>query len=103
DGEVKRESVGARPGEKLHEELWSESETVSATEHSKILLVRRPSIDPAWLEEELAELERLIEAGDTLELVARLGAMMREPRHTEAPVTSAALPLAQSTRFPSEI
>jgi FlaA1/EpsC-like NDP-sugar epimerase len=81
DRDVKVEFVGARPGEKLHEELWSESEAVSATEHPKILLVRRPSIDPSWLEDELAELERLIDAGDTLELVARLGSMMRAPRH----------------------
>jgi hypothetical protein len=34
----------------------------------------RPPIDGAWLEDELAELERLAESGDTLELVARLGA-----------------------------
>ena len=94
DRDISIEIVGARPGEKLHEELWSEAETVSATEHPKILLVRRPSIEPSWLEEELAELERLIDAGETLELVARLGGMMREPRHAvEAPLASRSLPL----------
>jgi FlaA1/EpsC-like NDP-sugar epimerase len=94
DRDISIEIVGARPGEKLHEELWSEAETVSATEHPKILLVRRPSIEPSWLEEELAELERLIDAGETLELVARLGGMMREPRHAvEAPLASRPLPL----------
>jgi FlaA1/EpsC-like NDP-sugar epimerase len=79
--DIRIEFVGARPGEKLHEELWAESETVSATERAKIMLVRRPSIDASWLEDELAGLERLIDAGETLELVARLGTMMREPRH----------------------
>jgi len=74
------EFVGARPGEKLHEELWSEEETVSGTDHPKILLVTRPAVDAAWLEEELAGLERLVETGDTLELVARLGAMLKQPR-----------------------
>jgi FlaA1/EpsC-like NDP-sugar epimerase len=74
------EEVGVRPGEKLHEELWSESEEVSTTSHSKIMLVRRPGVDPAWLEEELAELDRLVEAGETLEVVSRLRAMIREPR-----------------------
>jgi FlaA1/EpsC-like NDP-sugar epimerase len=74
------EFVGARPGEKLHEELWSAGETVSETEHPKIRLVTRPSIDAAWLEEELAELERLVEAGETLELLGRLGSMMRGSR-----------------------
>jgi FlaA1/EpsC-like NDP-sugar epimerase len=99
DRDIRIEFVGARPGEKLHEELWSDSETVSATEHAKILLVRRPSIEATWLEDELAELERLIEAGETLELVARLGSMMREPRHAEASVVSSAS--RQSTTFPS--
>lgn len=74
------EFVGVRPGEKLHEELWSSDETVSATVHPKIKLVTRPQIDAAWLEEGLAELERLVEAGETLELVAKLAAMVREPR-----------------------
>src|SRR5581483_3047522 len=39
------EFVGARPGEKLHEELWSDSELVSPTHHRKINLVRHQSID----------------------------------------------------------
>jgi FlaA1/EpsC-like NDP-sugar epimerase len=85
--EIAIEFTGVRPGEKLHEELWSADETVSATEYSKILHVTRLGVDAAWLEEELAELERLVDAGETLELVAKLGAMMREPRRTgvEAP------------------
>src|SRR5207248_8793880 len=29
--------IGARPGEKLHEELWGDSESVGATDHPKIL------------------------------------------------------------------
>ncbi len=74
------EFVGARPGEKLHEELWSEEETVTATDHPKILLVTRPAVDGRWLERELAELERLAEAGETLELVAKLAAIVRAPR-----------------------
>ena len=45
-----------------------------------ILQLGRPPIDARWLESELAELERLVEAGDTLELVGRLAALVREPR-----------------------
>ena len=78
--DIRIEFIGARPGEKLHEELWSEGETVSATGHAKIHLVTRPSIDTEWLAEELAALERLVEEGDTLELVAKLAGMMKEPR-----------------------
>jgi FlaA1/EpsC-like NDP-sugar epimerase len=83
--DVAIEIVGARPGEKLHEELWGEGEIAEPTGHAKILRASRPAIDAAWLEDELAELERLVEAGDTLAVVARLGAMVREPRRAAAP------------------
>jgi FlaA1/EpsC-like NDP-sugar epimerase len=74
------EFVGARPGEKLHEELWSDRETVSPSRHEAILLVTRPPIDASWLEDELDELSRLVDAGDTLELVGRLNALVGAPR-----------------------
>jgi FlaA1/EpsC-like NDP-sugar epimerase len=80
DAEIAIEIVGAKPGEKIEEVLWSDGETVSPTEHPKVLRATRPSIDSAWLEEELADLERLVEAGETLELVGRMGAMLRSPQ-----------------------
>jgi FlaA1/EpsC-like NDP-sugar epimerase len=76
------EFIGARPGEKLHEELWSPEETVSPTQHSKILRVTRPVVDSAWLEERLLELAELVEEGETLRLVSLLGSMVREPQRT---------------------
>jgi FlaA1/EpsC-like NDP-sugar epimerase len=79
--EIGIDFVGARPGEKLHEELWGASETVVATAHPKIRRVSGPVIDAVWLEEELGELERLVEAGETLEAVSRLAAMSRQPRY----------------------
>ncbi|MEX2614395.1 MAG: nucleoside-diphosphate sugar epimerase/dehydratase, partial [Gaiellaceae bacterium] len=51
--EIQIEFVGARPGEKLHEELWSVDETVTPSTHEAIMLVTRPPIDADWLEEEL--------------------------------------------------
>ncbi len=83
--DVEVEFVGARPGEKLHEELWSQTETVTPSDHEAILLVTRPPIDAQWLEEELDELERLVEAGETLELVGRLNAIVGERRPVGAP------------------
>jgi FlaA1/EpsC-like NDP-sugar epimerase len=74
--------TGARAGEKLHEVLWNEGETVGPTSHPKIMRAARPQIDAAWLEEALAELERLVEEGDTLALVAKLRAMVAEPVRT---------------------
>jgi FlaA1/EpsC-like NDP-sugar epimerase len=81
--DVAVEFVGARPGEKLHEELWSESESVTPSGHEAIMLVTRPPIDPAWLEEELDALERLVEAGETLELVGRLHGLVSAPRRAD--------------------
>jgi FlaA1/EpsC-like NDP-sugar epimerase len=74
--------VGARPGEKLHEELWSEDESVTPSDHEAILLVTRPAIDADWLASELSGLEQLIESGDTLELVGRLNALVGAPQRT---------------------
>ncbi|HEX3455325.1 MAG TPA: polysaccharide biosynthesis protein, partial [Gaiellaceae bacterium] len=92
DRDVPIEFTGALPGEKLHEELWSDEETVHETKHPKILRLTRPQIDSAWLDEELAELERFVDEGETLELVSRLGAMVKEPRRvaTETTVTESA-------------
>jgi FlaA1/EpsC-like NDP-sugar epimerase len=72
--------VGARPGEKLHEELWGEGETMVPTSHPKILRVSGPVVDAAWLEEELTALDELVRDGETLEVVSRLSVMMRAPR-----------------------
>jgi FlaA1/EpsC-like NDP-sugar epimerase len=82
--DVKIEFIGARPGEKLHEELWATDETVTPSSHAAILLVTRPPIDAVWLESELEELEQLVDAGDTLELVGRLNAIVASPRRTDA-------------------
>src|SRR5436190_2219130 len=90
--------VGVRPGEKLHEELWGDGETVEPTSHPKILRVSGPVVDGAWLDEELTELERLIEGGETLEVVSRLAGMVRAPRY--AGVTE---PLSFEDTFSTQI
>jgi len=101
--------VGSRPGEKIHEELWSSEESVGETEHPKIKRLSRPPIDGAWLAEQLRELESLADEGDTLEVVAKLGAIVRTPmrerpataspaapRHTEASLRTADEPSASA-------
>jgi FlaA1/EpsC-like NDP-sugar epimerase len=76
--------TGSRAGEKLHEVLWNEGEEVGPTSHPKIMRAARPAIDRDWLESALADLERLVDEGDTLGVVTRLGAMIREPLRTGA-------------------
>jgi len=78
--EIAIKFVGSRPGEKLHEELWGEHESVGETEHPKIMRLSRSPVDPDWLTAQLAELERLTDEGDTLEVVAKLGSIVREPK-----------------------
>ncbi len=72
--------VGSRPGEKLHETLWGDDESVGATAHPKIMRLSRPPIDEAWLHDQLEQLARLADEGDTLEVVAKLGSIVREPK-----------------------
>ena len=82
------EFVGARPGEKLHEELWSETETVTPSDHEAIMLVTRHPIDRHWLEDELDELARLVEAGETLEVVGAMSRVVSSPRRDAEPLAA---------------
>ncbi len=97
DRDVPVEFIGARPGEKLKEELWGDAETSTTTSHPKILRAAAAPIDPAWLDDEVAELERLVEAGETVQVVARLGEMMRAPRRLERPAAGAPATAAAAT------
>ncbi|MFO7573365.1 MAG: nucleoside-diphosphate sugar epimerase/dehydratase [Gaiellaceae bacterium] len=91
--------VGSRPGEKLHEELWSSDESVTPSEYEAIMLVTRPPVDASWLEEELDVLERLVEEGETLELVGRLNATVTSPhrvRHLAGDGAGTATPASET-------
>jgi FlaA1/EpsC-like NDP-sugar epimerase len=82
--EIAIELIGPAPGEKIHEVLVGDGETVSPSTHAKIQRVTRPPVDPVWLEMELAELSRLADAGETLEMVGALNRIMRPEQRTEA-------------------
>jgi FlaA1/EpsC-like NDP-sugar epimerase len=86
EGEIRIRYVGARAGEKLHEELWNDGEVVGPTSHPKIMRAARSPIDGAWLEDELDQLERLVREADTLGVVAKLRAMSAAPRRTGSAV-----------------
>jgi FlaA1/EpsC-like NDP-sugar epimerase len=88
DRDVAIEFVGARPGDQLHEELVGDDEVAEPTSHPKILRVTRPGVDPAWLDERLRELERLVDEGDTLQTIARLAAIVADPKRAPAPSTA---------------
>jgi FlaA1/EpsC-like NDP-sugar epimerase len=91
--EIAIEFIGPAPGEKLHEELVGDGEAVSPSRHPKIDLITRPPVDSEWLEAELGLLERLVEEGETLELVGALRRLVNEPRR-ESPVTVETRPVS---------
>jgi FlaA1/EpsC-like NDP-sugar epimerase len=91
ESEIEIRFIGARAGEKLHEVLWSDGEEVLPTKHEKIRRSTRPPIDTVWLETELADLERLVEDGSPLDVVARLAAMIREQRRLDTGARAPAL------------
>jgi FlaA1/EpsC-like NDP-sugar epimerase len=88
--DIRIKFVGSRPGETLHERLWGEHEAVGQTEHPKIMRLSRPPVDADWLTVQLAELERLADEGDTLEVVAKLGSIVRDPKRESVPAAEGA-------------
>jgi FlaA1/EpsC-like NDP-sugar epimerase len=84
DRDVAIEFIGTRPGEKLHEELWGEDEHAVTTPHPKIMRCAGQPVEPMWLDDELAELERLAAAGETLDVVQKLREMVAAPRRVGA-------------------
>jgi FlaA1/EpsC-like NDP-sugar epimerase len=73
DEEIPVSFIGLRPGEKLHEELVGEDETIEPAGIEKILQVRslRPARPPS-LAKKLSELERLAIEGRSDALIERL-------------------------------
>jgi FlaA1/EpsC-like NDP-sugar epimerase len=80
--------TGSRPGEKIHEELYTDDDAVGETSHPKIMRLSRPPVDPDWLAGQLAELERLADEGDTLEVVGKLRTVVNKPERLQPPSLS---------------
>jgi FlaA1/EpsC-like NDP-sugar epimerase len=77
--DVSIEFTGLRPGEKLHEKLVSDHETVSKTEHDKIMAIEWDSgLTKEEILADIAELSRLAEAGDSAGILAKLEQMLPE-------------------------
>jgi FlaA1/EpsC-like NDP-sugar epimerase len=67
--------VGARPGEKFHEDLFNPDERPQPTPAQKILLAERDPIDPEWVERTFAEINLLVLEGDASALAARVSSL----------------------------
>jgi FlaA1/EpsC-like NDP-sugar epimerase len=62
------EIVGARPGEKLHEDLFNPYERQQLTPVQKIVRAQREAIDPDWVEQTFAELTLMVLEDDAAAL-----------------------------------
>lgn len=62
--------TGAKPGEKLAEDLWEEGSALIATEHPDIFRIDKQSaVIPENIQQAVDELMRLVEAGEPLRIV----------------------------------
>jgi FlaA1/EpsC-like NDP-sugar epimerase len=84
--------TGIRPGEKLHEGLFEDSEEVERTHHEKLMRARRSPISPEWLEAELDAVERLANEGDEPAALTRVRAMIANPRRADSEQPTVATP-----------
>jgi FlaA1/EpsC-like NDP-sugar epimerase len=96
-GEIAVTFTGARPGEKLFEELALDAETIRESRHPDIRIWGLPTPDPSWVEHMVETLAPSRRSRDG----ARVAALVRE-LVPEAPVGAAAgrstlLPLAAKT------
>jgi len=93
--DIKIKFIGSRPGETLYEKLWADDEQVFPSSHSKIMRLRRQPVADRWLQLELMELQRLADEGDTLEVVAKLNTIVRQPVREQPAVAPARLPSSE--------
>jgi len=84
--------TGIRPGEKLHEGLFEDSEEVERTHHDKLMRARRSPISPEWLESELDAVERFVNEGDEPAALERVRAMIANPRRADSEQPAVAAP-----------
>jgi FlaA1/EpsC-like NDP-sugar epimerase len=66
------EIVGARPGEKFHEDLFNPYERPQPTPAQKILRADLDSLDPDWVEQIFGEINLLVLEGDAAGLAERV-------------------------------
>jgi hypothetical protein len=89
--------TGLRPGEKLHEELMTEEEERTTRARDRILTAQSPA-PPADLQDRLAALRKLADAGDVEKLLLAMRQLVpsfRTPEHDEGAAGVAASAAAQ--------
>jgi FlaA1/EpsC-like NDP-sugar epimerase len=81
------EYVGARPGEKIHEELFNSDERPQPTASERIVrAVREAPLDPEWVNGTLTRLEALVSDGDEAHLAEQTVELVSSRRAAVLPV-----------------
>jgi FlaA1/EpsC-like NDP-sugar epimerase len=71
------EFVGARPGEKFHEDLFNPYERPQPTPAQRIVRARHEALEPAWVERTFAEVNLLVLESDAAALTDRVSRLAR--------------------------
>ena len=96
DKDVRIEFTGVRPGEKLFEKLFHDSEPLVPTEHEGILLATPRTVNHGVLLRALSKLEELARAGKTEKTLATLARLV--PDYHPAGEAEALPPLARASQ-----
>jgi FlaA1/EpsC-like NDP-sugar epimerase len=78
------EIVGARPGEKFHEDLFNPYEQMQPTPAQRIMRAQREPLDPDWVEETFARINLLVLEGDASVLAEHVARLARDRANTPA-------------------
>jgi FlaA1/EpsC-like NDP-sugar epimerase len=78
DVDIAIEIVGARPGEKVHEDLFNPDERARPTQAEKIVAAERPPLDSAWVDQAFARVEDIVYGGDAASLPATVAELSAE-------------------------
>jgi FlaA1/EpsC-like NDP-sugar epimerase len=80
------EIVGARPGEKLHEDLFNPYERLQPTPAQKILRAASEPLDPMWVERIFGEINLLVLEGDAAALAQHVAKLSSSRVSVSVPV-----------------
>jgi FlaA1/EpsC-like NDP-sugar epimerase len=83
DRDIDIEIVGARAGEKLHEELFNSYERARPTDAGKILRAERKPLGVPAVESMFAEIRLLVLEGDAAGLAAKVSELSRQVREVD--------------------
>jgi FlaA1/EpsC-like NDP-sugar epimerase len=78
DVDIAIEIVGARPGEKVHEDLFNPDERARPTGAEKIVAAERPPLDSAWVDQAFSRVEDIVYGGDAASLPATVAELSAE-------------------------